>query len=643
MKVRIGISAGGEDLGPEAMVALAQGLGATGFDSLWLPEILTRPGPDPLVGLAWVAGACPGLKIGTTMLLPGRNLVWLAKAVATLDVLSGGHFLLTFVPGLAVGGEQSAIGIPSATRSEQMEDALPVLRRLWRGEVVSHDGPAGSFTDVSVSPQPAQDPFDVWLGGNVPAALERCGRLADGWLPAFCTPADAAEGKAVIDRVAESTGAPSAPSTSGSAWPTCRRGRTSARWRRRRWPGGPGAVRWRTSSRSGAAACAKSSSNSSTSGSPSSSCAPWRRRGSGGPNWSSWRTRWAICRRDVTGAAPATPTLPAMPERPLTLMAVHAHPDDEAISTGGILARCSAEGVRTVLVTCTNGELGDAPGGIKPGEPGHDESVVVPLRRHELEASCEVLGVSNLELLGYHDSGMEGWPQNEAPGSFWQTPVADAAARLAALMRVYEPDVVVTYDENGFYGHPDHIQANRVTHAAITAWDAPTKLYYTAMARSRLHGFRDIMAEAGMELPDEVQENPDFGTPDELITTTVDVGAFTSQKYASLAAHASQSDNIFFLKMGEDVFGPDYGLGELRAGARLDGSAGARGRSVRRSALVPSRACAPPGERGRRARSGVVPTSRCGPGWSRREHGEPIRRDTGRRRRRRRPRPVSRW
>jgi probable F420-dependent oxidoreductase len=202
VKIRIGISAGGESLGPEAMVALAQGIVGTGFDSLWLPEVLTRPGPDPLVGLAWVAGACPGLKIGTTMLLPGRNLVWLAKAVATLDVLSGGHFLLTFVPGLGVGGERSAIGIPSAARAEQMEDALPVLRRLWAGEVVSHDGPTGSFTDVSVSPQPAQDPFDVWLGGNVPAALDRCGRLADGWIPAFCPPADAAAGKAVIDRVA---------------------------------------------------------------------------------------------------------------------------------------------------------------------------------------------------------------------------------------------------------------------------------------------------------------------------------------------------------------------------------------------------------------------------------------------------------
>ncbi len=87
-----------------------------------------------------------------------------------------------------------------------MEDALPVLRRLWAGDVVSHDGIAGSFVDVSLSPRPVQDPFDVWLGGNVPSALERCGRLADGWLPAFCTPADAAAGKEVIDRVAAEHG-----------------------------------------------------------------------------------------------------------------------------------------------------------------------------------------------------------------------------------------------------------------------------------------------------------------------------------------------------------------------------------------------------------------------------------------------------
>jgi len=206
VKVRIGISAGGESLGPDEMVVLAHAIADNGFDSLWLPEVLTRPGPDPLVGLSWVSGACPKLKVGTTMLLPGRNLVWLAKAVGTLDQLSGGRFLLTFVPGLALGGERSAIGIPTAQRAALMEDALPVLRRLWAGEAVSHDGIAGSFADVSVSPRPVQEPFDVWLGGNVPSALERCGRLADGWIPAFCTPADAAAGKEVIDRVAAEHG-----------------------------------------------------------------------------------------------------------------------------------------------------------------------------------------------------------------------------------------------------------------------------------------------------------------------------------------------------------------------------------------------------------------------------------------------------
>jgi probable F420-dependent oxidoreductase len=206
MKIRIGISAGGDELGPEAMVALGRAVSDFGFDSLWLPEVLSRPGPDPLVGLAWASGSCPGLKIGTTMLLPGRNLVWLAKAIATLDLLSGGRFLLTFVPGLAIGSERTAVGIAPSERGALMDEALPVLRRLWNGEAVSHDGPSGSFTDVTVSPRPAQDPFDVWLGGNAPAALDRCGRLADGWIPALCTPAEAADGKRVIDQVAAAHG-----------------------------------------------------------------------------------------------------------------------------------------------------------------------------------------------------------------------------------------------------------------------------------------------------------------------------------------------------------------------------------------------------------------------------------------------------
>src|ERR1700709_512711 len=131
-----------------------------------------------------------------------------------------------------------------------------------------------------------------------------------------------------------------------------------------------------------------------------------------------------------------------MPDQRLTLMAVHAHPDDEATGTGGVLAKAAAEGIRTVLVTCTDGGCGDGPQGVKPGEPGHEPAAVVALRQQELEASCAVLKISQLELLGYADSGMMGWATNGAPGSFWRTPVPDAAARLSELMVRHAPDVV---------------------------------------------------------------------------------------------------------------------------------------------------------------------------------------------------------
>ena len=243
-----------------------------------------------------------------------------------------------------------------------------------------------------------------------------------------------------------------------------------------------------------------------------------------------------------------------MHERPLTLMAVHAHPDDEALGTGGILARYSDEGIRTVLVTCTNGELGDGRGGAKPGEAGHDEAEVVAVRHKELLASCDVLGVTHLEMLGYRDSGMDGWPQNTADGAFWTIPVAQAAARLSRLMEHYQPQVVVTYDEHGLYGHPDHIQAHRVTMAAADTTGIPTKAYYTAVPRSALANLADTLRDQGIEPPAPMEEDPAFGTPDELITTSVDCTAFAGRKYDSLAAHASQSDNVFFLRMGRDVF-----------------------------------------------------------------------------------------
>ncbi|MFD4787498.1 PIG-L family deacetylase [Streptomyces sp. NPDC058459] len=253
-----------------------------------------------------------------------------------------------------------------------------------------------------------------------------------------------------------------------------------------------------------------------------------------------------------------------MTGRPLTLMAVHAHPDDEATGTGGILARYAAEGIRTVLVTCTDGGCGDGPGGVKPGEPGHDPAAVARLRRDELEASREILKISDLELLDYADSGMIGWPGNDAPGSFWRTPVPEAAARLAELVRHYRPDVVVTYDENGFYGHPDHIQAHRVTMAALELTDLTPKVYWTTVPRSGMARFGEVMREFAGDMPEpdpaEAAALADVGLPDDEITTWVDTTAYSGQKYDALAAHASQGENIFFLRMGRERFGELMGV-----------------------------------------------------------------------------------
>ncbi len=244
-----------------------------------------------------------------------------------------------------------------------------------------------------------------------------------------------------------------------------------------------------------------------------------------------------------------------MSEPQLTLMAVHAHPDDEATSTGGVLARYHDEGIRTVLVCCTDGACGDAPGGIKPGEPGHHPAQLVALRRRELEASCRALGVDHLERLDYPDSGMMGWEQNDAPGSFWSVPLEESTARVAELMERYRPQVVVTYDANGFYGHPDHIQAHRVTMAASAATGIPDKLYFTTVPRSRLAALGERLRQAGMVGPGgEEGPPPDFGSPDEEVSTWVDVSPYADRKYDALAAHASQGDNIFFLRLGRPIF-----------------------------------------------------------------------------------------
>src|SRR5215469_7904031 len=202
MKIRIGVGAGGASATTETLAELVTGLDDLGFDSLWLSEVLTGPGVDPVVGLSWAAAHNEHLKLGTTMLLPGRNLVRLAKQLASLDVLSKGRLLVTLVPGLTYAPERDAIGVDPKRRGAVIEESLPLLRRLWAGETVSHEGVAGSFRDVKLSPLPTQQPLEVWLGGTVPAALERCGRLSDGWLPSLCTPEEAAAGRVVIEEAA---------------------------------------------------------------------------------------------------------------------------------------------------------------------------------------------------------------------------------------------------------------------------------------------------------------------------------------------------------------------------------------------------------------------------------------------------------
>jgi len=206
MKIRIGVGTGGAAATPEALAELVRGLDDLGFDSLWLSEVLTGSVLDPLVGLAFAASSNPRVKLGTTMLLPGRHVLRLAKQLASLDVLCKGRLLVTLVPGLTYAPERDAIGIEPRHRGAFIDEALPVLRRLWAGETVSHDGVAGRFRDVTLWPLPVQQPLEVWLGGTVPAALERCGRLSDGWLPSLCTPEEAAAGRVVIEEAAAKAG-----------------------------------------------------------------------------------------------------------------------------------------------------------------------------------------------------------------------------------------------------------------------------------------------------------------------------------------------------------------------------------------------------------------------------------------------------
>lgn len=249
-----------------------------------------------------------------------------------------------------------------------------------------------------------------------------------------------------------------------------------------------------------------------------------------------------------------------------TLVCLHAHPDDEAISTGGTMARASAEGHRVVLVVATNGDFGEVPDDLGDGE------TLVDRRRSETERSAEVLGIHRVAWLGYSDSGMTGWEQNAHADSFHQADLDEAAERLAAILREESADVLTCYDWHGTYGHPDHIKVNTVGTRAGELVDGVRVLEAT-VNRDAMVAMFEAAREAGAEMggPDSDDDgefdpngpaddgNP-FGEPESALTLCVDVAAYVAQKRAAIAAHRSQiTDSSFFMEMPPEAFGAAFG------------------------------------------------------------------------------------
>lgn len=228
---------------------------------------------------------------------------------------------------------------------------------------------------------------------------------------------------------------------------------------------------------------------------------------------------------------------------------VHAHPDDEALSTGGTIARYADEGAHVVLITCTNGEVGEIAEVPELGSIEEIKPRLGEVRRDELVAACKHLGDIDLRMLGYHDSGMEGTPENDAPHAFMNTDLAEVTSKVEEIFREVRPDVVVTYNEYGAYGHPDHIRAHEAAVAASRAVGVK-KLYYTAFPRSLMLAGREVWGDDGFS-----EEDIDrIGTPDEEITTVIDTMAYVKRKIDALKEHRTQLGTIApFLEIPEEI------------------------------------------------------------------------------------------
>jgi mycothiol S-conjugate amidase len=270
----------------------------------------------------------------------------------------------------------------------------------------------------------------------------------------------------------------------------------------------------------------------------------------------------------------------------LCLLTVHAHPDDEASKGAGTVARYAAEGVRTVLVTCTDGAAGDIlnPAADDPGTRADLRAV----RLAELEESVRVLGYSALYLLGYRDSGMAGSDDNTHPESFAAAPVDEAVGKLVAIIRAERPQVVVTYGEDHRgYPHPDHIRVHEVSVAAFEAagdperfpeagatWQ-PLKLYYTGWSRARLEALHQAFLDRGEESPYTewlAKRAPDDEAAP--MTTRVDVGDHLTARRAALLAHRTQIDpEGFWMRLPLDVERQIFPWEEYRLARSLVGGA----------------------------------------------------------------------
>jgi LmbE family N-acetylglucosaminyl deacetylase len=238
-----------------------------------------------------------------------------------------------------------------------------------------------------------------------------------------------------------------------------------------------------------------------------------------------------------------------------TIVFFHAHPDDEAIATGGTMALLSDAGDRVVLVTATRGELGELPeGGLADGES------LAERRTAELAEAGRILGVHRQVFLDYLDSGMAGAPTNDQPGTFTAADVDEAARRLATILDEESADVLVTYDEHGGYGHPDHIQVHRVGMAAARVADTPV-VYLSTVDRDFMASLADLAAGVGWSFAgDELDGVDQIGEPASRLTTEVDVTSALDRKRASMRAHGSQiTESSFFLAMPDDLYSTVWG------------------------------------------------------------------------------------